>query len=340
MAKPVRGARASGGGRTAGRAPALTPPIRWPRGVKAAVCLTFDLDAETAWISRDPANAERLAVMSQGAYGPKVGVPLILDFLERNGLRATVFVPGWTAERYPDVVAGIHRRGHEVGHHGYLHEALEGRSRDEEEEILVKGSSILAGITGERPVGYRAPRYEITRETTALLRTHGFEYASNLQDTLWPYLHPGAPPLVEIPTTWILDDGPYFAYGIRPPLYRQIYPPAAVLSTWKDEFRGMHPLGGAFTLILHPQFIGRPSRMLMLQDLVDYVRTFPGVWLTHGRELARWVASADAGAGTDGRLGLGPGAAAPVTPATRPFRSPSRARPSSGGSWPRPSRRS
>lgn len=80
-----------------------------------------------------------------------------------------------------------------------------------------------------------------------------------------------------------------------------------MLSTWKDEFRGMHPLGGAFTLILHPQFIGRPSRVLMLQALVDYIRTFPGVWLTHGLELARWVGSEASGAGTDGRPFLGSG---------------------------------
>ena len=88
----------------------------------------------------------------------------------------------------------------------------------------------------------------------------------------------------------------------------------------------MHPLGGAFTLILHPQFIGRPSRVLMLQDLVDYVRSFPGVWLTHGLELARWAASDAAGAGTDGR---------PTAAAT-----PARARASSGRSSRRRSRRS
>jgi peptidoglycan/xylan/chitin deacetylase (PgdA/CDA1 family) len=314
------------------RGEGIVPPIRWPKGIRAAVCLTFDLDAETAWISRDPENLHRLAVMSQGAYGPKVGVPLLLDFLDRNGLRATFFVPGWTAERYPETVAEIHRRGHEVGHHGYLHEPLEGRSRDDEEEILLKGMRILEGITGTRPVGYRAPRYEISHDTTDLLRKHGFLYATNLQDTIWPYLHPGAPPLVELPTTWILDDGPYFAYGIRPPLYRQIYPPEAVLSTWKDEFRGMHRWGGAFTLILHPQFIGRPSRVLMLEALIDYARTFPGVWLTHGLELARWAASDAAGAGTDGRPR--------ATPAGRPSATRARARSSSGRPLRRRSRRS
>lgn len=60
----------------------------------SAACLTFDLDAETAWISRDPDNLHRLAVLSQGAYGPKVGAPMILEFLDRNGLRATFFVLG------------------------------------------------------------------------------------------------------------------------------------------------------------------------------------------------------------------------------------------------------
>ena len=279
----------------------MQPPITWPRGVRSAVCLTFDLDAETAWISRDPANIDRLSVMSQGAYGPKVGVPLILDFLDRNRLTTTFFVPGWTAERWSDVVAEIHRRGHEIAHHGYLHEGLEGKTRAEEEAILTGSSRILAGITGTPPVGYRAPLYEITRETIGLLRQHGFLYASNLQDSLWPYRHPGDPPLVELPATWILDDGPFWAFGLRPPLYRQIFPPSAVLSVWRDEFRGIHEVGGLTMLILHPQYTGRPSRVRMLQELVDEMRDVDGVWFTHGAELARYALSDAAGIGTDGR---------------------------------------
>jgi peptidoglycan/xylan/chitin deacetylase (PgdA/CDA1 family) len=279
----------------------MRPPITWPPGVRSAACLTFDLDAETAWISRDPANIDRLSVMSQGAYGPKVGVPLILDFLDRNRITSTFFVPGWTAERWPDVVAEIHRRGHEIGHHGYLHEALEGKTREQEEEILTGSARILADITGAPPVGYRAPLYEITHETIDLLRKHGFVYASNLQDSLWPYLHEGTPGLVELPATWILDDGPFFAFGIRPNLYRQIFPPSAVLSVWRDEFRGIHQVGGLTMLILHPQYTGRPSRLAMLQTLVDEVRAADGVWLTHGAELARYALSDAAGIGSDGR---------------------------------------
>jgi peptidoglycan/xylan/chitin deacetylase (PgdA/CDA1 family) len=279
----------------------MRPPITWPRGVQSAVCLTFDLDAETAWISRDPANLDRLSVLSQGAYGPKVGVPLILDFLDRNRITTTFFVPGWTAERWSDVVADIHRQGHEIGHHGYLHEALEGKTREEEEAILTGTSRILADITGSPPLGYRAPLYEITHETTDLLRKHDFLYASNLQDSLWPYCHHGNPPLVELPVTWILDDGPFWAFGLRPPLYRQIFPPSAVFSVWRDEFRGIHELGGLTMLILHPQYTGRPSRLRMLQELVDDMRAVGGVWFTHGVELARYALSAASGTSMDGR---------------------------------------
>ena len=279
----------------------MRPPIAWPDGKKSAVCLSFDLDAETAWISRDPANINRLSVMSQGAYGPKVGVPLLLDFLDKNRISTTFFVPGWTAERWPDVVAEIHRRGHEIGHHGYLHEALEATSRAEEEAILTGSSRIIAGITGKSPIGYRAPLYEITGETVGLLRQHGFLYASNLQDSLWPYRYPGGPPLVELPASWILDDGPFFAFGLRPNLNRQIFPPSAVLSVWRDEFRGIHALGGLTMLIMHPQYTGRPSRVHMLQQLVDEMRERDGVWFASCAELARHALSTAAGTGTDGR---------------------------------------
>ena len=283
------------------RGSSLEPPLRWPPRVRSAVSLTFDIDAETMWISRDPANMNRISVMSMGAYGPKVGVPLILDFLERNDITATFFVPGWTAERYSDEVAEIHRRGHEVGHHGYLHEGLEGKSRQEQEEILAGSASILAGITGVRPVGYRAPLFDVTADTWELLRKHGFTYSTNLMDSLWPYLHPGDPPIVELPVQWLLDDGPFFAYGIRPPLYRQIFPPEAVLSVWRDEFHALHRLGGAFNLCMHPQLIGRPSRLDMLQRLVDEMRRADGVWFVRCDELARWVVGPEAGSGTDGR---------------------------------------
>jgi len=93
----------------------------WPGGARGAVAFTFDFDAEEVWLAEDPENANRPGVLSQGTYGAKVAVPLILELLERQGLRATFFVPGRVAERHPERVREMVAAGHEVGHHGYTH---------------------------------------------------------------------------------------------------------------------------------------------------------------------------------------------------------------------------
>jgi len=109
------------------------------------------------------------------------------------------------------------------------------------------------------------------------------------------------PSLVELPASWLLDDGPFFAFGLRPNLYRQIFPPSAVLSVWREEFRGIHEVGGLTMLILHPQYTGRPSRLNMLQQLVDEMRDTGDVWFVNGMELARYALTDAANISSDGR---------------------------------------
>jgi peptidoglycan-N-acetylglucosamine deacetylase len=103
---------------------------------------------------------------------------------------------------------------------------------------------------------------------------------------VWPYLHDGEPAVAEIPAHWGLDDGPHFLFSTNPPNYRQIFPPIAVLSSWRAEFDGIRRLGGVMTLILHPQLIARPSRLDMLQQLIDHVRSEKGAWITAAGEVA------------------------------------------------------
>ena len=88
-------------------------PVIWPNGARCAVMLAFDFDAETLWLSRDPANAKRPGTLSQGTYGAKVGVPKIVETLKDAGVPATFFVPGWTAERHTDKVELVLKDGHD-----------------------------------------------------------------------------------------------------------------------------------------------------------------------------------------------------------------------------------
>src|SRR5882724_7238447 len=183
--------------------------LRWKSGARCAVALSFDVDGESPWIHRDPALAERPLHMGMGAYGPKTGMPRILRVLDRYDLKCGFFIPGWIVERYPDMAREVLRRGHEIGHHGYLHEKpffLSGR--EEEEALLVKTLDIFKNVLGIRPRGSRAPSCDPSKHTMELLRKHGFVYHSNLMDTDLPYCHKTPyGELVELPTSWVNKDG-------------------------------------------------------------------------------------------------------------------------------------
>lgn len=266
--------------------------IDWPNGMQCAVILTFDVDGETLWISRDKSNRGRPGVLSQGAYGPKVAVPLILELLERSDLKGTFFVPGWVAEKYRARIEAIHNAGHELGHHGYLHEWPDTADPEGEVDALKRGIAALKAITGQNPVGYRSPAWEFSRNTLRFITDYEFIYSSNLMDDFRPYFHPGDDKLVELPVQWLLDDSPFFLFGIKPP-NRPIWPASHVLQIWQEEFRGLYEQGGLFNLTMHPQFIGRPGRLQMLEELLTYIRDFSGVWVATAREVAEhWRAHA------------------------------------------------
>src|SRR5215472_8704165 len=168
----------------------------WPEGARCAASFTFDFDAEEVWIGENPANANSPGVLSQGTYGAKVAVPLILELLARHGVQATFYIPGRVAERHPERVAAIVAAGHEVAHHGYTHTSPHQLTREQEEHELVRGLEILRGF-GAEVTGYRAPSWDLSAHTLDLLQEHGIAYSSNLMDDIRPYKL-DSHPLVEV----------------------------------------------------------------------------------------------------------------------------------------------
>ena len=255
----------------------------WPDGAHCAVAFTFDFDAEEVWIGEDPANAGKPGVLSQGGYGAKVAVPLILGLLERHGLRATFFIPGRVAEAHGERVEQIVAAGHEIAHHGYTHTSPTKLSREEEEAELVRGKEIL-GSFGVEVAGYRSPSWDFSEHTLALLAAHGFRYSSNLMDEIRPYRHEGGK-LVEVPIQWILDDAPHFWFD-GATWTKKISTPAEVREIWLAEFLGIRELGGACIFTMHPQIIGRPGRLALLEEVVAFVEGHEDVWLATCGEIA------------------------------------------------------
>jgi peptidoglycan/xylan/chitin deacetylase (PgdA/CDA1 family) len=275
----------------------MPPGFAWPSGMRAAASFTFDVDAESPILFEHPEAAGWLDVMSHQAYGPRTGVPRILRLLDRQQVRATFFVPGYTAERWPEVVRAIRDAGHEIGHHGYLHEGAHSAGDAEtEERRLLRGLEALDAAAGVRPVGYRGPMWELSYRTPALLAKHGFLYDSGLMDADHPYLlatgeEANGPSLVELPAHWALDD--WEPYNYLPGITGSgvIASPADVLARWTLELEALVEEGGLFMLTNHPFVSGRASRAVALETLIERARAIDGLWIASGEEIARHVAT-------------------------------------------------
>ncbi len=228
--------------------------------------------------------------MSHQSYGPRVAVPRLLRLLARQDIRATFFVPGFTAECYPDTVRAILDGGHEIGHHGYLHEQMQGIDAATEARYLDRGLDALDRVVGVRPVGYRAPWWETNWHTPELLAQRGFVYDSSLLDGDKPYRFAVTPEstqtLIEIPVDWALDDWEQYAFYPGVTGSGVIESPAKVLEMWSLEAEAHHLEGGCFVLTNHPFLSGRPSKAVALERLIENVKALDGMWVTTLAEIA------------------------------------------------------
>ncbi|MBN1613950.1 MAG: polysaccharide deacetylase [Deltaproteobacteria bacterium] len=276
----------------------------WPKGIRCAVCLTFDFDAESLYLGymerlRFEGDrrqfAQTLTPISRGQYGTKVGIVRVLRFLEKHAIPGTFFVPGLTADLYPDTVREIARQGHELANHGYYHENPTEFIGDLEKEtsILRRANDTLERLCGVRPVGYRSPGWDLNPYTPEILLKEGMLYDSSLMDQEKPYLlfEEEKSKLIELPIDWLLDD--YVHFQFSPPSIPGLSAPSKVLEIWRGEFEGYLEDGGCFTLTMHPQVIGRSHRMQMLDQLVRYMKEKPGVWFATCGDVARHWADRD-----------------------------------------------
>lgn len=265
------------------------PRFTWPDGKQVAAAVTFDADGETIPLVMDREHGtERLTLISTGVYGPTVGVPRILDSLEKYDINATFFVPGFTAELHPEMIERITAGGHEIGHHGYLHERPDRLSDEEEESVLAHGIEVIERLTGKKPAGYRSPAWELKPGTPDLLKRYGFRYDTSLMGNDIPYLvDTPSGDLVELPIQWILDDYPQYTASVG------ISSPDKVFEVWSTEFAGYHRFNGAFILTMHPFVSGRPSRVLLLERMIEYINGFDGVWWATLEQIADYCLGRD-----------------------------------------------
>ncbi|MGE0066580.1 MAG: polysaccharide deacetylase [Solirubrobacterales bacterium] len=260
----------------------------WPGGAAVAVSFSFDVDAESGFLGEGDEYARRITALSEGAFGVRRGVPRILELLARWRVPATFFVPGDTAERHPGLCSTLLEAGHEIGHHGYLHLRSDKVSAEAQRLEVERGLAALAAAGAPVPRGYRSTSWELTPETFALLREHGFAYDSSCMGDDRPYLQEWeGERILELPVHWSLDDWPRFGWMIDGG--GNVADVAELLSAWLGEYRAARSEGRHVTFTMHPEVIGRAYRFSAFETLVETIAADHGVWFARLDEVAAHV---------------------------------------------------
>ncbi len=267
-------------------------PPPWPGGARCAVCFAYDFDAESLLHLFFPDDsARRVTFASSLRYGAQVAIPRIAKIWQHFGLKQTVFVPGWCVEQYPAAIEILLEGGHEIGHHGWLHERVNQLSRGDEERVLVAGIRAIEKATGAPPTGYRCPSAAFSEHTLDLLIEYGLRYDASLCGHEIPYLieRPDGQAIVELPHDATSDDWYQYANFKFAGWDTQIQPPARAREVFQADFDAAWQHGGLWTAVWHPFVSGRLARAEEQVRLIEYMMDKGGVWFATCAEIAAHI---------------------------------------------------
>jgi peptidoglycan/xylan/chitin deacetylase (PgdA/CDA1 family) len=261
-----------------------------------------DVDAVAGWLG-SYAGEDSPDDISRGMFAGEVGSPRLLNLFKKYNLRTTWFIPGHSAETFPDQMKAVADAGHEIGVHGYSHENPIAMTREQEEAILDKCLDVLTKLSGKRPTGYVAPWWEFSPVTNELLLDRGIKYDHSLMhNDFHPYYvrvgdtwtkidyskHPDAwmkplvrgkeTDLIEIPASWYLDDLPPMMFIKKAPNSHGFVNPRHLEESWRDQFDWVYRENdhAVFTMTIHPDVSGRPQVLLMLERLIEHIQKQQG----------------------------------------------------------------
>lgn len=269
-------------------------PILWPEGKRSCVALAFDVDGPTGNAMLDGSIWRNPSFFTLGSYGPWRAVGYLLDMLKDYDIPATFFVPGWVLETWPAQIRAIVDNGHEVGYHGYKHEAFWQLTRHRQQEVMAQSLALFHKHLGLAPCGFRTPSGDWGGDTIEILLDSGVIYSSSMRGDDRPYLIEHAASsrsLVEIPGRWELDDYASLAYQRNPDYpagLDRIASYDTTLDNWKREFDGSHRDGLCMTTLFHPKVSGKPGRIVLLERLCQHMRAQDDVWFAKCSDVAQW----------------------------------------------------
>ena len=265
--------------------------VPWPDGKRCAVAFTFDMDADSLIHLEHPQTGyRRVSAISMLRYGPEVAVKRILQSYREFDIQQTFYVPAWCIEQYTETVTAMVDGGHEVAHHGYIHENPNTLSPEKELYWLRRGIDIINNVTGQRPRGWRAPLYNFSDASIDFLIDEGFSYDASLMGDDIPYLlSTDKGRVLELPSYWGMDDWPQFVHSIDLGYTMPLQSPSRGMDVFKEEFDAMYKYGGLWVTVWHPFASGRLARWEKVVELIDYMKGKGDVWFARMEDIAAHV---------------------------------------------------
>ena len=248
-------------------------------------------------MASDRRAADHVAAISEAAYGVTTAMPRILALHRELEIPGTFFVPAHVAERHPDMIEAILKDGHEIAHHGYMHENVFAMEASEQRAVFEHASAILERMTGRAPRGWSAPAWGVSGPTLEVMAQIGMVYDASLMEYDRPHIietvHGS---LVELPISMVLDDWALFGSSIYWGGHVALQPAETAGTIWREEFEGMRRYGGLFQTTFHPNLMGRPGRLVMLEQLLTHMRGCSDVWWGTCEQAAALVPGSNPGA--------------------------------------------
>ena len=261
---------------------------RWPGGIRLPVVLTFEHQSgEGAPLF--PGDRPNYMVGGAMQYGARRGAWNILELLDKYQVKATFFVCGTTAEKYPEVVRAAMKAGHEVAGMSYSFEHIRTASAERERSIIRRSAQVLEEIAATRIQGWRCPDYRISPQTLDILAEEGFTWDSSLLNDDLPYLFEcGSRLLVEVPFTTSTADKTYIGYP-----YPQRGGPDGLANVWSNELEVLYAESERsprfLILSLQTWASGRPTPLRVLKQFLDRLVGHEEFWFARCGDIAKWL---------------------------------------------------
>ncbi|KIK65102.1 hypothetical protein GYMLUDRAFT_220361 [Collybiopsis luxurians FD-317 M1] len=281
---------------------------------RVLISFGVDVDAVAGWLG-SYGGEDSPGDISRGMFAGEVGAPRLLKLFKKYNITTTWFIPGHSLETFPEQMAAVRDAGHEIGLHGYSHENPISMTIEQQRDILDHTFKLLTDFNhGKPPKGSVAPWWETSKEGVDLLLEKGVQYDHSAmghdckayymrdEDT-WTKINYKAQAaswmkplqrgketgLVQIPSSWYLDDLPPMMFIKSMPNSHGWVNSRDVEQLWKDMFTYFYREEEEFIfpITIHPDVSGRPHVILMLERFIEWVNTHDNVHWVPMEEMAK-----------------------------------------------------